>query len=103
VVFPEDSTKGYLKQLEGFHPGFVLLAETCYKRGMDVPIYVTYFNKEKLIYMVDKPVYYSTFARDGKRREEIAKILADRCNELGRMTFDEEQKEEIKSLDEKHA
>ena len=68
---------------------------------------VSYFNKEKLIYMVDKPVYYSTLARDGRSREKIAKILADRCNELGRMTFDEEakeeQKEEIKSLEEKHA
>ena len=107
VVFPEDSTNGYLDQLEGFHPGFVMLAETCYKRGMDLPIYVTYFNKKKLIYMVDKPVYYSTLAKDGRSREEIAKILAERCNELGRMTFDEEakeeQKEEIKSLEEKHA
>ena len=53
--------------------------------------------------MVDKPVYYSTLARDGRSREEIAKILADRCNELGRMTFDEEAKKEIKSLEEKHA
>jgi cytochrome c-type biogenesis protein len=43
VVFPEDSTKGYLAELEGFHEGFVLLAELCLRRGIDLPIYVSYF------------------------------------------------------------
>ena len=85
VVFPEDSTNGYLDKLEGFHAGFVALAEICYKRGIDVPIYVTYFNKKKLKYMVDAPVYYSTLAEGGKTRCEIAKLLLDRCNALGEM------------------
>ncbi len=91
VIFPEDSTNGYLDQLEGFHAGFVMLADTCLKRGIDVPIYVTYFNKKKLKYIVDKPVYYSTLKKDGRSRGDIAKILLDRCNEIGRMTFDEPQ------------
>ena len=34
VIFPEVSTNGYLAELEGFHEGFVLLAETCLKRGL---------------------------------------------------------------------
>ncbi len=92
VVFPEDSTNGYLDELEGFHAGFVLLADTCLKRGIDLPIYVTYFNKKKLKYIVDKPVYYSALKKDGRSRGDIAKILLDRCNELGRMTFDEQSK-----------
>ena len=41
VVFPEDATNGYLPELEGFFPGFVMLAEVCARRGMDLPIYVT--------------------------------------------------------------
>lgn len=94
VVFPEDSTNGYLAQLEGFHLGFVALAETCYKKGMDVPVYVTYFNKEKLVYMIDKPVLYSELRKDGATREEIAQRLLERCNELGRMTFEESGEEE---------
>lgn len=87
VIFPEDSTNGYLDTLEGFHAGFVMLAEVAYKRGIDVPIYVTYFNKKKLKYMVDAPVYYSSLAQNGRSRKEIAKMLLDRCNELGKMSY----------------
>ena len=60
--------------------------------------------KEEKIYVVDKPVKYSVLKKEYKTREEIAKVLLERCNELGRMTFDEEakeeQNEEIKSLEE---
>ena len=85
VIFPEDASKGYLAELEGFFQGFVMLAEVCYRRGMDVPIYVTYFKKNELIYMVDAPVLYSELAKNGATRAEIAKRLLDRCNELGKM------------------
>ncbi|MBQ9735738.1 MAG: hypothetical protein IJV96_03025 [Clostridia bacterium] len=88
VVYPEDSTKGYLPVLEGFHEGFLMLAELCYKRGLDVPIYVTYFRKSDLHYIIDAPVLYSTLAATGKSRAELAQMLCDRCNELGQMQFD---------------
>ncbi len=88
VVFPEDATNGYQDELQGFFPGFVMLAEMCYRKGIDVPIYVTYFRRKELKYIIDAPVYYSELARDGAKRDEIAKRLLDRCNELGRMTFD---------------
>ena len=88
VVFPEDSAKGYLEVLEGFFAGFVMLAETCKKQGMDLPIYVTYFRKKDLTYIIDKPVLYSELCKDGATKEEIAKQLVERCNELGQMQFD---------------
>ena len=56
VLFPEVSDKGYLAELEGFHAGFVALCEVCKKKGMDVPVYVTYFRKSDLKNIVDKPV-----------------------------------------------
>ena len=89
VIFPEDSTNGYLAELEGFHKGFAVLAEVCYKKGIDVPIYVTYFKKKELIYVIDAPVRYSELIKDGATREEIAARLVARCNELGKMQFDE--------------
>lgn len=98
VVFPEDSTNGYLEQLEGFFAGFVMLAEVCYKRGMDVPIFVTYFRRKDLKYIIDAPVKYSELAKGGATRADIAKRLLDRCNELGRMTFDKTEKVEQKEL-----
>ena len=87
VVFPEDSTNGYLEQLEGFHPGFAALAEVAKKKGMDVDIYVTYFRKKDRLYIVDKPVKYSELTKNGETREEVIEKLLARCNELGRMEF----------------
>ncbi len=89
VAFPEDSTKGYLKELEGFHCGIVMLAEYCYKKGIDVPIYVTYFKKEALQYVIDAPVMYSVLASTCQTREEMANVLLERCNRLGRMEIDQ--------------
>ena len=85
VIFPEDSTKGYLEELEGFYAGFIVLAEICQKRKIDVPIFVTYFRKKDLTYIIDKPVLYSELSKDGASREEIAKQLVERCNVLGKM------------------
>jgi hypothetical protein len=92
VVFPEDSTNGYLAELEGFHEGFVLLADTCKKRGMDLSIYVSYFRKSDRTYIFDAPVKYSELSEKYKSRESIAKFLCERCNELGKMQFDESGK-----------
>lgn len=85
VIFPEDSTKGYLEQLEDFHHGFLALCDYCAKKGIDVPIYVTYFRKKDLVYFVDKPVLYSDLKRQFDDKESIAKHLLDRCNALGQM------------------
>lgn len=93
VIFPEDATNGYLEELEGFFEGFIMLAEVLKKKGIDVPVYVTYFKKKDLVYVVDQPVFYSELCKNGESREMIAKKLLDRCNELGRMQFYEETEE----------
>ena len=90
VVFPEDSTNGYLAELEGFHMGFVLLADICLRRGLDIPIYVSYFRKSDLTYIFDAPVNYSALKEMYNSREEIARYLCHRCNELGKMQLDED-------------
>ena len=92
VIFPEDSTNGYLPELEGFHEGFALLCDVCKRQGLDVPIYVSYFRKSDRTYIFDAPVYYSELSAGGKGRAEIAKALCSRCNELGKMNFDENGK-----------
>ena len=89
VVYPEDSAKGYLSELEGFHEGFVLFAEVCYNRGIDIPIFVSYFRKSDKTYIFDAPVMYSELAKKLSGRAEIARYLCNRCNELGKMQFDE--------------
>ena len=87
IIFPEKSDKGYLKELEGFHNGFVVMAEYALKNGIDVPIYVAYYQRENNVYVIDKPVLYSTLVAEGLTRDEIADKLRLRCNELGKMNF----------------
>ena len=89
VIFPEDSSNGYLSELEGFHQGFALLCDVCKKEGIDVPIYVSYFRKSDGTYIFDAPVMYSELLEKYHSRDEIAKHLCERCNELGKMHFDE--------------
>ena len=99
VIYPEVSDKGYLAELEGFHAGFVLLCEQCLKEGIDIPIYVSYFKKDVNTYVFDEPVKYSTIKEKYKTREEIAKQLCLRCNELGKMDFsNDENKQEEKQV-----
>ena len=100
VIYPEHSEKGYLPELEGFHYGFIILAEACLKRGIDVPVYVTYFRKTDKVYIIDKPVLYSEIAQ-GRTKEEVANLLLNRCNELGKMEFSSEFIKETKKKNKK--
>ena len=85
VIFPEDSTEGYLDELQGFHLGFGMLCDVCHRAGIDVPIYVAYFRKKDLTYFVDAPVRYSTLCADGATHQQIAERLVARCNEIGKL------------------
>ena len=90
VVYPEDSSKGYLEKLEGFHSGFLKFAEIAMKKGFDLPIYVTYFKKKERVYVIDRPIFYSTLCEKYKTKEGISNHLLTRCNELGQMNFDKD-------------
>ena len=92
VLFPEDSTNGYLEELEAFHPGFLLICEYCYKKGVDLPIVVAYYRKKDSVCFVDKAINYSTLVEKYQTRERLAEALKDRCNELGKMDPKEVEK-----------
>ena len=84
VIFPEDSTKGYLDELEGFHGGFLMMGEICLRHGIDFPVSVAYYRKSERRYIIDKPVMISELLSGGKSRDEVAAELCERCNYLGR-------------------
>ena len=75
VIYPEKSDEGYFAELKGFFEGFAALAELCYKKGIDVPIYVTYFKKAEKQYIVDAPVRWATLCDQGLERAEIVAKL----------------------------
>ena len=88
VIFPEDSSDGYLDELKGFHAGFVLLTEKCLNSGIDVPIYVCYFKKKERQYIFDVPVKYSELKAQFGNRNAISEHLCMRCNTIGKMEFE---------------
>ena len=96
VIYPEDSTNGYLAELEGFYAGFVVLAEVCKKQGIDVPIVVSYYKKEENIYIFDSPIMFSQLTKNCTDKAQIADKLRLRCNELGKIKFDAEQISKIR-------
>ena len=92
VVFPEDSTNGYLAELEGLYGGFLVLAKHLYRKGIDAPIVVSYFQKANNRYIFDQGIRYSELmARYGDHEAILAALLA-RCNELGKLPMEETEK-----------
>lgn len=85
VIFPEVSDQGYLKELTGFHPGAVMFLEQCLRHGLDVPVFVAYYKKATGEYVFDAPVSAGSLLSQGLPRQELARKLCDRCNELGTM------------------
>ncbi len=82
IIFPEDSTNGYLKHLEGFHPGFVALMQMSLRRlNYDAPIYVMFWHKQENVFVVDKAYKTSELLKEfNNDRDAICKFLCDRCN-----------------------
>ena len=66
ILFPEMSDEGYFDQLKGFHQGFVLLLDYCHKKGIDLPVVVTYYHKKSNVHMIDNPIMYSEIIKNCK-------------------------------------
>ncbi len=85
VIFPEMSLDGYTAELKGFYAGFLVFAQYCYKKGMDTPIYVSYYKKKERTYIFDKPIMFSHLKSMYQSRDEMVEYLLNKCNELGKM------------------
>ena len=85
VLFPEVSNNGYLDELEGFHKGFVVFLDYAYKKGVDIPVVVTYYHKASNVHLIDNKIMYSQLINEYKNFDAVAKYLCDRCNELGKI------------------
>ncbi|MBO6060849.1 MAG: hypothetical protein J6P98_01850 [Clostridia bacterium] len=82
IIFPEDSSSGYFKKPAKFFGGFVLLCDRMLKKGVDLPVLVTYFSKKRRILVFDEPIRYSVLRRLHGSREVIAEKLRQRMCEL---------------------
>lgn len=79
VIFPEDSTEGYLDKPTAFNGGFIQLAKMYYKREkQDLPVYSVYYAKKKNTFFVDKPEYINKMLEDGMSEEEVTGFFLQR-------------------------
>lgn len=82
-VYPEDSNQGYFDEMTHFFPGFVMLAETYYKKtGEDVPVFPVYYGRKKNKIVIGKPLYVQDFVKQGLDRYEIAEKFRLEVNQL---------------------
>lgn len=86
VIFPEDSHDGYHDRLRAFHPGALMLLRYCAKKGVDVPVYVAYFNRHNHCHLLSEPMQYAELCTRFSSEEETLAYLCEKCNELGEMS-----------------
>ena len=82
VIFPEDSSEGYKKDIEKFFSGFVSLLEVLLRKGHDTPVFVTYFNKKTNTFVVSEQMRYSELKETYNDKDDIAEALRAKMNSL---------------------
>lgn len=82
VIFPEDSSNGYFDNLTYFYSGFVVFATYCLKNGVDLSVYVSYYQKRKNCFVVSAPIKFSNLVEKFANRNKIADEMLKRVNEL---------------------
>lgn len=83
IIFPEDSSIGYFDKMTHFFSGFIVLAKQALIKGLNLPIYITYFSKKHKTILYDKPILCSELLSTGETKEEIAERFLARSNYLG--------------------
>lgn len=73
LIFPEDSTEGYVNPPQAFNKGFITMAKLYAKlRGEDLPVYPVYLlNEKKRKMVIAPPIYVSKLLKEGVSEDEI--------------------------------
>ena len=73
LIFPEDSSKGYIEPPTSFFQGFVAMSKLYKKmRNEDVPVYNCYYSAKARALVVSKPMYVNEMLESGMTSESIA-------------------------------
>ncbi len=83
LIFPENSSNGYLDIPMEYFRGFISLAKSYYKRTkQDVPIYNVYYSKEKNQIVIDTPEFVNKLLNQNMSEQTIAKHFLERAQNL---------------------
>ena len=72
LIFPEDSSQGYVEPPASFYQGFVVMSKLYKKmRNEDVPVYNCYYSAKAHSLVVSKPIYVNEMLDSGMTIESI--------------------------------
>ena len=94
VIFPEDSSKGYKKELPHFFNGCVMSLDKILKRGYDLDIYVGYLIKKKNTFVIMDPIKFSKLKKEFNNYDDMSKNLRTMMNSLVDFDVKEYKKKE---------
>ena len=83
IIFPEDSSAGYEQELTKFFSGFAHLLEFLNRKGKDVSIYVTFYQKKKNTFLFSEKISYSKLKESYSDFDSIAEEIRRIMNQLG--------------------
>ena len=76
VIFPEDSSQGYLDKIESFNNGFIALSCLYYKQtGEDLPVYSVYYSRKQNKFIVDEPMKVNAMLSEGMTENEVSAVF----------------------------
>lgn len=85
IIFPEDSSDGYHENLKSFYAGFTVIGDACLREGIDLPVYVSYYQKKDKTFFIDKPIPFSKLRQLYADRQKLADSMCERTNRLLRL------------------
>ena len=84
LIFPEDSSNGYLEYLDTLLPGFIHLSDKFYKKEkIDLPVYPMYYDYRGKTIIIGKPIYIQKLKQDKKiDNDSLCILFRDEINKL---------------------
>lgn len=82
LIFPENSSQGYFDEITSFHPGFVMMLDLALRQGLDLSVYVSFFQRKKNRFVFDKPIKYSQLKEEHPDKDELIEYLRQKMNSL---------------------
>jgi hypothetical protein len=84
IIFPEDSSTGYFKELKAFHPGFYSLVEKCVKKNIQKDLFILYYNVKKNRIIVSRKYSFDEVLLLGKNKNNASEYFKNVMNEISK-------------------
>lgn len=82
MIFPEDSTEGYKKEIPSFFSGFAMALDKLNNKGYDLDLFVGYLLKKENTFVIMDSKKYSKLKEEYKTNDELSEAMRLEMNSL---------------------